>query len=367
MTTLAAAAGTEAARNSVMADNPFFSPSPLSFELPPFDRIHDSDYVPAFETGMRDELKEVAAIARNPRPPTFENTIVALERSGRLLRRVEHVFSNLNACNTDPEMQRIDTEMAPRITAHEDAILLDPALWARIDALYRQRASLHLDPESLELLTRYHTRFVRAGARLAAPDKKRLRSINEQLSSLTTRFRQNVLKATADAAVVVDDVGELDGLTPVQIGALAQAAATRGLKGKWLITLQNTTQQPLLASLRNRSLRERLFRASVHRGLSAPTDNTVVIAQIVKLRAERAVLLGYPDHAAYVLEDESAGSPAAVLDMIRQVAPAAVARAHQEAGEIQKLIDAQSAAHGVPSFRLEPWDWSFYAEQVRKA
>jgi peptidyl-dipeptidase Dcp len=350
-----------------MADNPFAAPSTLPFQLPPFDRIHDADYAPAFQAGMKAQLKEAAAIAHNPAPATFENTIVALERSGQMLGRVDRTFSNLNACNTDPQMQQVDTEMAPRLAAHEDAIFLDPALWARVDALYQKRASLHLDPESLQLLTRYHTRFVRAGARLSAADKQRLRALNEQLSSLTTRFRQNVLKATADAAVVVDQVAELDGLTPVQIGAAAQAAEARGLKGKWLIALQNTTQQPLLANLTNRGLRERIFKASVGRSLSGPTENTGVIAQIVKLRAERAALLGYPNHAAYVLEDESAGNPQAVHDMIAQVAPAALARARAEAAEIQKLIDAQAAARGTPRFGLEPWDWSFYAEQVRKA
>jgi len=367
LTALAAAAGTKDAGNPAMADNPFAHPSALPFELPPFDRIRDSDYTPAFEEGMREQLREVAAIAHNPKPPTFDNTVVALERSGQLLDRVNAVFANLNSCNTDERMQQIDTEMAPKLAAHEDAIFLDAALWARIDALYGKRASLKRDPESLQLLTRYHTRFVRAGARLSAADQQRLRAINGQLSSLTTRFRQNVLKATAEAAVVVDSPADLDGLTAVQIGAAAQAAAQRGLKDKWLITLQNTTNQPSLASLTNRSLRERIYRASVGRGLGGATDNTDIIARVVKLRAERAALLGYPDHAAYVLEDESAGNPVAVGDMIRQVAPAALARARAEAADIQKLIDAQAAARGVPSFALQPWDWSFYAEQVRKA
>jgi peptidyl-dipeptidase Dcp len=367
MSTLAAAATKEAGTTPMAADNPFMHVSTLPFEMPPFDRIHDADYSPAFEEGMREQLKEVAAIARDPKPATFENTIVALERSGRLLDRVATVFYNLNACNTDHEMQEIDTAMAPKLAAHHDAIFLDAQLWARVDALYGKRASLGLDPESLQLLTRYHTQFVRAGAQLSADDQKRLRSINEEISKLTTRFRQNVLKATADGAVVVDKVADLDGLTPVQIGAAAQAAADRGLKDKWVVALQNTTNQPILASLTNRELRERIYRASVGRGLAGATDNREVIAQLVKLRAERARLLGYADHAAYVLEDESAGNPAAVADMIRQVAPAALRRAREEAADIQKLIDVQAAARGVPSFTLQPWDWFFYSEQVRKA
>jgi peptidyl-dipeptidase Dcp len=368
VTALAAAAETQDAGTPAMAaDNPFAHPSPLQFEFPPFDKMHDADYLPAIEEGMRGQLKEVAAIAHNPHAPTFENTIVALERSGQLLDRATTVFYNLNSCNTDPAMQKVETQVAPKLAAHQDAVFLDPMLWARVDALYKKRDSLKLDPESLQLLTRYHVQFVRAGAQLGPKDKERLKAINEQLSTLTTRFRQNVLKATADGAVVVDNVADLDGLTPVQIGAAAQAAADRGLTGKWVIPLQNTTQQPSLASLTNRAVRERIYRASVSRGLDGATDNRGVITQMVQLRAERAALLGYPDHAAYVLEDESAGNPAAVADMIKQVAPAALKRAREEAADIQKLIDAQAAARGVPSFTLEPWDWTFYSEQVRKA
>jgi peptidyl-dipeptidase Dcp len=316
---------------------------------------------------MREQLEEVARIAHDPQPPSFENTIVALEQAGRLLHRVDAVFGRLNACNTNPQMEEIDTEMAPKLTAQEDAIHLNPALWARVDALYGKRVSLHLDPESLQLLTRYHTDFVRAGARLSSADQTRLRTLNTEIASLMTRFKHNVLKATADAAVVVDDVKDLDGLSESQVGAAAQAAAARGLSGKWLITLQNTTNQPVLAQLKNRALRERIYKASIGRALGGPTDNTAVIAQLVKLRAERAALLGYPNHAAYQLEDESAGNPAAVRNMIGQVAPAALARARAEAAEIQTLIDQQAAASGTPSFTLQPWDWSFYSQQVRKA
>jgi len=350
-----------------MTDDPFAQPSTLPFQYPPFDRIHDDDYLPAFAAGMGEQLREVAAIAHNPAPATFANTIVALERSGQLLNRVETTFSNLNACNTDPRMQQIDTEMAPKLAAQRDAIHLDQALWTRVDALYEARAGLHLDAESLQLLTRYHTLFVRAGAQLEPDEKARLRDLNQQISSLTTRFKQNLLKATADGAVVVEDVGDLAGLSAEQIGAAAQAATARGLEGKWLITLQNTTNQPVLAQLSNRALRERIYRASITRASGGDTDNTVVIAQLVRLRAERATLLGYATHAAYELEDESAGTPQAVREMIGQVAPAALARAKAEAADIQTLIDAHSAAAAGAPFTLQPWDWSFYAEQVRKA
>jgi peptidyl-dipeptidase Dcp len=364
------AAGTAAAQGTtatMTADNPFAHPSTLPFGMPPFNRIHDSDYLPAFEAGMRAQLAEVASIAHDPRVPTFANTIVALERSGQLLQRVQRTFSNLNSCNTDPQMQKIDTEMAPRLAAHEDAIFLNPDLWRRIDTLYNERAGLHLDPESLELLNRDHVRFVRAGAQLSGADKAHLRQLNERISSLMTRFKQNVLKATVDAAVVVDRASELEGLTSVQIGAARAAAERRGLKGKWLIALQNTTNQPLLANLTARALRERIYKASIGRGLTASADNRPVIAELVKARAERATLLGYPNHASYVLADESAGTPAAVNGMIGQIAPAALARAHEEAAEMQKLIDAQAKARGVAPFKLEPWDWFYYSEQVRKA
>ena len=349
-----------------MVDNPFRHPSTLPYALPPFDRITDADYVPAFEAGMREQREEVAAIARNSAPPTFENTVVALERSGQLLDRVNTVFSNLNASNTDPEMDRIDTDMTPKLTAHDDAILLDTALFARVDSLYQRRASLQLDPESLQLLQRYHVKFVRAGAKLSDADKARLRAINEQISSLMTQFRQNVLKASKEGAVVVDNVADLDGFSPEQIGAAERAAQARDLQGKWLIPLQNTTNQPPLARLKNRALRERIYKASIERSNGGDADNNAVIAKMVKLRAERARLLGYPNHAAYQLEDESAASPAAVHEILTHIVPAALTAAKRDAAEMQKIIDVEAARNHTDSFKLKPWDWAYYAEALRK-
>jgi peptidyl-dipeptidase Dcp len=239
--TAVAAPSSDASRTPAMTDNPFQRPSSLAFQLPPFDKIKDSDYRPAYEAGMKEELDEVARIASNPAAPTFENTIVALERNGRLLQRVDTVFSALNQCNTNDEMQKIDTEMSPKLSAHEDAISLNPALFARVDALYKERASLKLDPESLQLLERYHIGFVRAGAGLPDPAKAQLRKLNEQLAALTTQFKQNVLKATKEHALVIDSADELKGLSSEQIGAAASAATARGLTGKWVLTLQNTT------------------------------------------------------------------------------------------------------------------------------
>jgi peptidyl-dipeptidase Dcp len=348
-------------------DNPFRHPSTLPYALPPFDKVKDSDYVPAFEAGMREQREEVAAIAHNSQPVTFENTVVALERTGQLLDRVNTVFSNLNASNTDPQMDQIDTQMTPKLTAHEDSILLDTALFARIDSLYQRRASLQLDPESLQLLQRYHVMFVRAGAKLADTDKARLRSINEQISSLMTQFRQNVLKASKEGAVVVDNVAELDGFSPEQIGAAQRAAEARELKGKWLIPLQNTTNQPPLARLKNRALRERIYEASIARSNGGDADNNAVIARMVKLRAERATLLGYPNHAAYQLEDESAANPAAVHEILTHIVPAALTAAKRDAAAMQKIIDAEAARNHTGTFELKPWDWAYYAEALRKA
>jgi peptidyl-dipeptidase Dcp len=347
-------------------DNPFAQPSTLPYHLPPFDRIKDAHFRPAFEAGMAEQRREIEAIDRNPAAPTFENTLVALEKSGRLLDRVSSSFFNLNSSNTNPDLLKIASEMAPKLSAHSDAIVLDAALFARIDAVYQQRSKLKLDPESLQLLERTHLEFVRAGAKLAPADKEKLRQLNEQIASLTTQFQQNVLKATKASAVVVDSLSELDGLSAEQIGAAAEAAKARGLEGKWVIALQNTTIQPALAELRNRALRERIYKASIARATAGAEDNTVVVAKIVKLRAEKARLLGYPDYATYSLTDQTAGTPAAVNQMLTRLVPPALANARKEAAENQKLIEQQAAASGKP-FQLEPWDWAFYAEQVRKS
>ncbi|HEY6909760.1 MAG TPA: M3 family metallopeptidase [Myxococcales bacterium] len=365
----AAAPAPSATTGATMAknENPFFEPSPLPFQMPPFDRIHDGDFVPAFEEGMRQQLKEVDAIANNPEPPTFENTLVALEKSGRLLDRVSKTFSNLESANTNPQMQKIEAQMSPRRAAHRDAILLNHALFARVDALYQKRAQLGLDPESAQLLERYENNFVRAGAKLSPPDQEKLKKLNQELSSLSTKFRQNVLKATKEGAVVVDDVKELDGLSPQQIGAAAQAAKARGLEGKWVIALQNTTIQPPLEQMKNRNLRLRVFSASVLRATAGDADNREVISRIATLRSQKAALFGAPNWATYTLADETAGTPAAVNGMLGKLAPAALAKAKKDAADLQNIIDAQAKKSKTQSFKLAPWDWAFYAEQLRKA
>jgi len=347
--------------------NPLMQPSTLPYQLPPFDQIQNADFGPAIEAGMAEQRREIDALTRNRAAVTFENTIVAMERSGQLLTRATNVFYNLTSSNTNPELEKLQAELAPKLSAHSDAIYLNPELFARVSSLYQQRASLGLDAESQRLLERYYTLFVRAGAKLSEADKARLRQMNEQLSTLTTQFSQTVLKGVNASAVVFDDVKDLDGLSPQQIATAAEAAKTRKLEGKWVIALLNTTGQPSLSQLKNRATRERIYKASVARGWGGEFDTTGLIARIVKLRAERAALLGYPNHAAYVLEDETALTPAAVNKMLAQLAPPAVANAKKEAAEMQKLIDKQARAAGTQPFQLAAWDWDFYAEQVRAA
>ncbi len=363
----ALAAGLAGAAPAPLApDNPFALASTLPYALPPFDRIGDSDYRPAFLAGMAEERANVEAIAASPDPPSFQNTIVALERDSPILTRVSATFFNLNASNGSDAMRALETELAPLLAAHQDAIHLNGALFARIAQLYRMRATLGLDAESLQLLERYYIEFVRAGALLSAPEQERLRALNLQIAELTTQFRQNVLAATRDGAVLVSERSQLAGLSDAQIASAADAARERGQAAGWLLRLQNTTQQPLLAQLRDRALRERLYRASVARATSGPTDNRPIIAGLVRLRAERAALLGYPSHAAYVIADETAATPAAADRMLRQIGAAGLAAAQREAAAIQREIDAEAAQAHTASFQLEPWDWPYYAERVRQ-
>jgi len=348
--------GSGARAADLSPDNPFAKPSALPFELPPFDRIHDQDYAPAFKAGMALQLAEIANIAGNPEPATFDNTVVAMERSGELLNRVNLAFSNLISANSDDALLTLETDITPKLAAHEDEIYLNAKLFARIDALYDQRDRLQLDPESRQLLERYHIDFLRAGARLGAAEQRKLRRLNQQIAALTTKFRQNVLKAGSSGAIVVDDVAQLDGLSPEQLSSAAAAARERKLPGHWLIALQNTTTQPWLAQLKNRALRERIYRASIERARGGKYDNTVVITRLVRARAERARLLGYASYAAYALEDQTAQDPAAAEKLLQQIGDAALRAARRDAAELQQLA----------GFAPQPWDWQYYAEQLRR-
>ena len=348
------------------APNPFFTESPLPLHFPRFDKITDADFAPGFDRGMADQRKEVRAIAENESEPTFDNTIIALEKSGRILDRTSTVFFSLVGVENSDARQAIQAEYAARLAAHQDAIALDPELFARIQTLHDSRNELGLDAESVRLIERYHTRFVRSGANLSETDKARLKEINGKLAELGTRFSQNVLAEVNDSALVVDSKEELTGLTDAQIGAAAEAASSRGLDGKYVIALLNTTGQPPLAQLENRALRERLFKASIARGSRGNEyDNTAIVSQVMKLRAEKAKMLGYPDWAAYVLADQTAKTPAAVNAMLGKLAPPAVANARREGAALQAMIDKEQAARGEPSFKLAPWDWAYYTEKVR--
>ena len=350
-------------RSTLPPDNPFAEPSPLPFGAPPFDRIREEHYGPAIDEGIRQHLAEVEAIAHDDAPPSFENTIVTLERSGQLLSRVVKVFDSITSANTNEFLQEVQAETAPRRAAHYDAIYLDDALFARVDTLYRQRAALGLSPEERFLVERYHEEFVRAGARLSAQDKARLRALNEEESTLTTEFQNRLLAATKAGAMLVEDASELDGLRDAERAAAAEAAKERRSDAPWVLPLQNTTQQPALQSLRRRDVRRRLFEASVHRADRGDAHDTrAIIARLAGLRAERAALLGYSNAAAYVLEDQMAKTPDAAAKLLADVGAAAAAKARQEAEKIQALM--QQAGEGQT---LEPWDWQHFAEQVRQA
>ena len=353
---------------SFTQDNPFAVQSELPLQYPHFDRIRDEHFAPAFDAGMAEQLAEIDAIANNPEDPTFENTILALETSGETLGRATSVFFNLVGTDTNDTRRQLQADYSAKFAAHRDAISLNPDLFARIDALYNQRESLGLDAEGVRLVERYHTDFVRSGAALSDDEKARMKEINAELANLGTQFSQNVLAEVNDSAVIVDTAEELDGLTPAQISAAADAATSRGHEGKYAITLLNTTGQPPNSSLTNRDVRQRLHEASVVRGARGNEwDNREILSRVVTLRDERARMLGYPNHATYSLEQSTAGTPEAVNDMLGQLAPAAVANAKIEAGKLQAMIDQEQAAKGEASFQLEPWDWSFYTEKVRQA
>ncbi|RZT83421.1 peptidyl-dipeptidase Dcp [Pseudonocardia sediminis] len=338
------------------SDNPFLAPSDLPHELPDFTRIRDEHFLPAFTAGMEAQLAEIAGIVASGEP-TFENTIVALERSGRILDRVARVFFTRVGAHTSPAIQEIEAEIGPRLAAHSDTIGLDPALFARIDALHAARDDLGLDPESLRLLERHHRDAVRAGARLGPDEQTRLRALNGELSTLSTEFGTRLLAGANAAAVHVTDVARLDGLSADAITSAAGAAADRGYDGGYLLTMVLPTQQPALASLTDRALREELHRASVGRGSEpGPHDTRDLIRRTATLRAERARLLGYPDHASYVIDDATARTAEAAGEMLAGLVPAAVANADREAAELA----------GLAGHPLEAWDWAFYAERYRK-
>ncbi len=351
----------EAVAATVMVDNPFFADSPHYFDFPPFDLIANEHYQPAFERGMAEQIAEVEAIAGQEAAPDFENTIVALELSGQLLNRVASVFFALSSAHTNDDIQALEQQLAPELAAHNDAILLNRDLFARISSLYESRDELGLDPESHRLLERSYIDFVRAGAALDEDQQERLRDINARVAVLETRFSQNVLSEVNELAVVVDSREELTGLDEALITAAENEAEARDMPGRFVIPLLNTSGQPPLASLQNRDLRQRILETSMSRGSrGGEYDNRETLTEVLRLRAERARLLGYENHAAYILEDETAGSVDAVNQRLAELAPPTVANARREAADLQQMIDDSGE-----DFTLAAWDWAYYTEILR--
>ncbi|HSY26397.1 MAG TPA: M3 family metallopeptidase, partial [Burkholderiaceae bacterium] len=367
-TALALAASAQAQAADAITSNPFFNASKLPFQAPPFDQIKDSDYQPAIEEGMKQQLAEIQKIADNPAAPTFENTFVAMERSGAMLTRVQLVFGTVTGANTDDALQKVQEEEAPKLAAHQDAIFLNDKLFARVEAVYKQSAKLKLDPESKRLIEVTYRNFVHAGAKLSAADKTKLKALNEEESTLSTQFTNKLLAATKAGALVLDDKAKLAGLSDAEIAAATQAAKDRGLDGKYVLTLQNTTQQPLLQELSGRATRQALFEASWNRAEKSDANDTrKIIVRIAQIRAEQAKLIGFKNYAAWKLDDQMAKTPETAIGFMEKLVPAATARAQREAADIQAQIDSDQAALKQPTFKLQPWDWNFYAEQVRKA
>ncbi len=353
---------TQAADAGFGPANPFYAPSTLPFHAPPFDKIKDADYQPAIEAGIAQKIEENRAIADNPAKPTFENTFVAMEKSGRLIDRVMNVFNGVTGANMNPELQRVQDAEAPKLAAMQDAIYLNARLFQRVSNIYEKRHSLFLNAESLRLVEYKYQHFVLAGARLSDTDKAALKKINEEEANLSTAFISKLLAATKDAAYITGDKSALAGLSDAQLAAAAQAARDRKVDG-WVLSLQNTTQQPSLQSLTNRATRQVLFEASWNRAeRGGANDTRDIIARLAQLRAQKAKLLGYPNYAAWKLEDQMARTPEAALKFMDALVPAATAKAEGEGKDIQAIIDAQ---HG--GFALERSDWDFYSEQVRKA
>jgi peptidyl-dipeptidase Dcp len=346
-----------------MTDNPFLSKSSLPFEAPDFNSITNDHFMPAFEQGIDEQLSEIEKITSNAAEPDFENTIAAMERSGELLTRVQRVFSNLTSAHTNERLQEIQAELAPKLAAHSDNILLNRNLFERIRSLYDNRDNLGLNDESLKLLTDTHRDFVRAGAELNEDQQARMREINERISTLTTRFQESLLEMTRERAVVVENPDLLEGLSTDRIAAAKEAAQRRGLEDQYLLNITNTTRQPVLTSLKNREMRERVWRASAFRGLgeNGGVDTSPIVLELSQLRAERAALLGYETFAHYALEPQTGESPERVLEMLTGLIPSVINNSEREAAQIIEAMRNDGAEN-----ELMPWDWEYYAEVVRK-
>lgn len=345
------------------ASNPFSKPSALPYGAPEYDKIKTEHFRPALEAGIAQHLSEIEAIANQSEAPTFDNTIVALERTGDLIARALPVFDNLSNAYTSDEIQAIETELSPKFAAYSDAIYLNEKLYGRIAALYNRRDTLGLDAESLRLLEIIHRDFVRAGARLNPEQKAEIQAINSELSGLETKISQNILSEMKSSAVVVDSREELAGLSEEEIADAAALAESKGLNGKYMLGLQNTSIQPVLSKLSNRELRKKIHEASIVRGMRGnEADNRSNIARVLQLKARKAEILGYDSPAAYQLEVQMAKNVDAVNAMLSSMVPAARESLAREAAQLQEMIDAEGGG-----FTLEAYDWMYYAEKLRKS
>lgn len=355
--------GMKAEAADVASINPFFTESSLYMKLPPFDEIKNEHYAPAFEKGMLTHKLEIEKIANNPEPVTFENTLVAMEKSGELLNRVATVFFSLLSANSNSDMEALAAELSPKLSAHSDEIQLNDKLFKRIEFLHANKNTLNLDAESIRLIDETYKDFVSAGAKLSADEKETLKKYNAEIATLQTQFNQNVKNEVNKNAIIVDSVAELDGLSDGQIAAAKQAAISRDLPEKYVLPLLNTSGQPSLSNLKNRALRERILKTSLARGSSGGEyDNTEELTRIAFLRAKRAQLMGFENHAAYQLTNQTARTTEAVNQRLASLAPRAVANAKQEAAALQKMINSEGE-----SFTLQAWDWAYYSEKVRSA
>ncbi|QJT80594.1 peptidyl-dipeptidase Dcp [Kosakonia sp. MUSA4] len=343
--------------------NPFFSASPLPYQAPPFDVITDEHYRPAFDEGVRQKRAEIAAITANSAAADFDNTLLALEQSGHLLNQVTSVFFAMTSAHTNDFLQQLDEAFSTELAELANDIYLDDTLFARVESVWRQREALGLDAESLRLVETTYQKFVLAGAMLSAEDKTTLKALNTEAAALTSQFNQRLLAADKAGGLVVDYVHQLDGLSAEEIASAAEAAKAKGLENRWLLSLLNTTQQPALAALRDRQTRENLFTAGWLRTQRGDANDTrAIVLRLVQLRAQQAKLLGFNDFASWKIADQMAGTPQAALTFMRDIAPAARARAERELADIQQTIDTQQGG-----FTAQAWDWAFYAEQVRLA
>jgi len=343
------------------ASNPFFAPSTLYMQLPPFDKIENEHFAPAFAAGMEKHLIEIEQIATNPEPATVENTIIAMERSRDLLGRVATVFFALASANTNDDIQALRSEIAPKLSTHRDTILLNSDLFERIETIHSQLDDLELNAETSRLVTETYKDFIRAGAGLSDEDKEKLKNMNSELASLGTQFSQNVLDEVNANAIIVDNKEQLDGLSKGQIAAAIEAAKSRDLEGKYVLPLLNTSGQPPLSSLTDRKLRERIHKTSLSRGNNGGDfDNREIVSRVLTIRAEKAELLGFENHAAYILSNQTAQTTEAVNERLATLTPPAISNAQREAVDLQTMIDAEGG-----DFKLASWDWDFYTEKLR--